>query len=545
MAFYIQYRALCKRVKQQLDEFHDQEKAQNTSTPPRNLSGATTQAEQDASPNNNDKSSDDDTAQDSKSYPHASLPGITLQPDPQNPSQKYYLVSWESPTDPQNPRNWSTPSRLRTVTILIAIAFVVTAASSIDSGIAPQAAMDLNVSEVTEALGGTAIYLIGFGLGALLASPASEMVGRYPVYLGTLVIFGCWLVGAALAPNIGAQIAFRFLAGLCGSAPLTVAGGSMSDIWNAREKTWAFPLFAIVGFGGPVLGPVISSYIGVTHVLSWRWAEWVMLIADGLVIALILLAKRETLAPQLLLYKARHLRKVTGDDRFKTAAEADGHSLSKVLKTNFSRPFILALEPIVLLYTLYLTVVYIVLFTFLDGYTEIFMMTYGINQGLSNLCFLGLLVGILLSMVTVPLVVRITNKQLERDGDDGTGNMLNQETRIIFSMIGAPLIPIGLFWMGWTDHASISIWSPLVASAVVGFGIVSIFMSAYMYIIDSYQTYAASALTFVALVRYLAAGGMTVVGVPIIVVLPVPYVLYMYGDKVRARSKYAVGPNDK
>lgn len=255
-----------------------------------------------------------------------------------------------------------------------------------------------------------------------------------------------------------------------------------------------------------------------------------MLIADGLVIALILLAKRETLAPQLLLYKARHLRKVTGDDRFKTAAEADGHSLSKVLKTSFSRPFILALEPIVLLYTLYLTVVYIVLFTFLDGYTEIFMMTYGINQGLSNLCFLGLLVGILLSMVTVPLVVRITNKQLERDGDDGTGNMLNQETRIIFSMIGAPLIPIGLFWMGWTDHvslacllptglswccwlmrnlqASISIWSPLVASAVVGFGIVSIFMSAYMYIIDSYQTYAASALTFVALVRYLAAGGM-------------------------------------
>lgn len=58
------------------------------------------------------------------------------------------------------------------------------------------------------------------------------------------------------------------------------------------------------------------------------------------------------------------------------------------------------------------------------------------------------------------------------------------------------------------SQSSISIWSPLVASAVVGFGIISIFTSAYLYIINSYHVYAASTLTFVALVRYLAAGGM-------------------------------------
>lgn len=336
---------------------------------------------------------------------------------------------------------------MRTVFILVMIAFVVTVSSSIDSAVARQAAMDFRVSKVTEALGGTAIYLIGFGVGALLASPASEMVGRYPVYLGTLIIFGCWLVGAGLAPNIGAQIAFRFLAGLFGSAPLTVAGGSIADMFTTKERTWAFPIFAIVGFGGPVLGPVIASYIGVTGVLSWRWAEWIMLLTDGLVIALILVAKKETLAPQLLMYKARHLRKLTGDDRFKTVAEAAGHSFAKVLKTDFTRPFILALEPIVLLFTLYLTVVYIILFTFLDGYTYIFQETYGVNQGISNLCFLGLLVGILM-LVIVPLVNHVTTKQLARDGDDGTGRALNQETRVIFSMIGAPLIPIGLFWMG-------------------------------------------------------------------------------------------------
>lgn len=189
-----------------------------------------------------------------------------------------------------------------------------------------------------------------------------------------------------------------------------------------------------------------------TGVLSWRWSEWIILITDGLVIALVVASMSETLASRLLLYKAQHLRTLTGDPRFKTAHEANGHSLSEVLKINFTRPFVLALEPIVVLFTLYLSVVYIVLFTFLDGYPFIFEKTYGINQGLSNICFVGLFIGILLSMATVPIVYNITKKQLARDGDDGTGKVIRQEMRLIFAMIGAPLIPIGLFWMGWTNY---------------------------------------------------------------------------------------------
>ena len=229
----------------------------------------------------------------------------------------------------------------------------------------------------------------------------------------------------------------------------------MSDLWTTKERTWTFPIFAISGFGGPVLGPVIASYIGVTGILSWRWTEWIMLIGDGSVLFFVVAFMRETMAPRLLLYKAKHLREITGDDRFKGPSEVSGHGIGKILKSNFTRPFILSMEPIVLAYTLYLTVVYIILFTFLDGYPDIFGKTYGIDQGLTNLCFLGLLVGILCSMVLVPVVVKITNRQLQRDGDDGSGSKLNQETRTIFSMIGAPLIPIGLFWMGWTDYVSL------------------------------------------------------------------------------------------
>jgi len=223
---------------------------------------------------------------------------------------------------------------------------------------------------------------------------------------------------------------------------------------------------------------------------------------------------------------------------------------------SFSRPFILSLEPIVLLMTLYLCVIYIVLFTFLDGYTYIFAEVYDTNAGLTFTIFTAMFVGVLFALVLVPVVYLRTKNQLERDGDDGMGSKLNRESRLLFAMYGAPTIPVGLFWMAWTDYRSISIWSPILASSMIGFGIISIFLSAYLYLTDAYEMYAASALTFVAVVRYLAAGGMTVVGVPMYknlgthytltilacisaVMVPIPYALFKWGPKVRSKSKYA------
>jgi MFS family permease len=435
MAFLLQYRRFKQRIQQQLAELDDHEK---TAHPPHRQSRQSS----DQTLRGTERAKAED-------FRYAKLDGISVE-EKEN-GEKYYLVDFEE-DDPYNPRSWSTAHRLGNTFLLDAIAFVVTAASSIDSATAPQAAEALGVSEVVEALGGTGVFLATFGIGALFTAPASEMLGRWPVYVVSLTVFACWLVGAALSPNIAAQIVFRGLAGFFASAPLTVAGGSMSDLWSIKERTWAFPLFAVVGFGGPVLGPVIASYIGTSPHLSWRWSDWIMLIATGLVIFLVLAFKRETMAPRLLQYKARMFRQLTGDDRFLSQSEVAGHSLVGVLKKNFTRPFILALEPIVLAYTLYLTIVYIILFTFLDGYPYIFERTYGISQGLSNICFIGLLIGIISGFALVPLVVHITNKQLQRDDDDGSGSAINQETRTIFSMIGAPLIPIGLFWMGWTDY---------------------------------------------------------------------------------------------
>ncbi|KAK9368835.1 major facilitator superfamily domain-containing protein [Lipomyces kononenkoae] len=466
--------------------------------------------------------------------------------------QQVFIVDWDGEYDPANPHNFSTFRRVTATLIVAIIAFVVGMASSIDSAVLPQAAADLRVSEVAESLA-TGIYLIGYGVGALFAGPFSETLGRNIVYIATLAMFSIFIMASALAPNFASQVVFRFLAGFFGSTPLVCAGGSIADMWDPLEKTYGFPIFAVAGFGGPVLGPVVSSYIGA----PWRWAEWISLITSGVVLTLVVLFQPETYAPLILKWKARHLRQITGDARFKAESEVKHTAFWTRIKIALSRPFAMALEPIIILMALYLTVLYIVLFTFLDGYTFIFADVYGISHGLADVIFVAMFVGMVLASALVLPLYRLTKRDLEKVLATG-GSHIEPEIRLWFAMLGGSIsIPISLFWMGWTDFASISIWSPIIASTMFGYGVICVFLSAYMYIIDSYEVYAASALAFVTLLRYASAGGMTVVGIPFYknlgthktltilacissVLVPSPYVLYKWGYRIRQHSKHAV-----
>ncbi|POS70135.1 major facilitator superfamily transporter [Diaporthe helianthi] len=470
---------------------------------------------------------------------------------------KVFVVGWDGPDDPLNPRNWTYARRISCTLKISIIAATVGAASAIDATVLPQAARSLGVSEVAESLA-TGLYLIGVGVGSLVAGPFSETFGRNAVYSGSVAIFMVWIMACGLAPNFGAQVVFRFLAGCSASTPLVCSGGSVSDMFDSVEKTWAFPLYAIAGFGGPMLGAVVGAYIGPSMSVSWRWAEWAILMLSALVVCWVFFLMPETYAPLLLRWKARHLRRVTGDDRFRSEHEIVKATLVGRLKISMTRPFLMFTEPIILAMTLYLSVVYIVLFTFLVGWPYIFEYTYGIPQSLSNIIFISMFVGLQFTFLLIPIVYRITTRQIREAESRGRGQSFNPETRLWYAMLGpAVSIPISLFWMGWTASPRISIWSPILAAALFGFGVMGLLICTYLYVIDSYETFSASALTFTTLVRYLAAGGMTVVGIPFYanvgvcytltilaciscVLVPVPYVLYKWGYLLRKRSKYAV-----
>ncbi|KAI1850082.1 hypothetical protein JX266_004461 [Neoarthrinium moseri] len=473
-----------------------------------------------------------------------------------------FVVGYEGADDPLDPHNWGFGTRVRCTLIIAAIGCVVGIASAIDSSVVRRVAAEFGVGEVAASLG-TGLFLIGFGAGALFAGPISETVGRNPVYIVTLILYMIFIMAAGLAPNFGAWLAFRFIAGVFGSTPLTCAGGSISDLWRPMERVWTFPIFANAAFTGPLLGPVAGGWIAQSRTLSWRWTEWVTLLVSGVVLGLVVLLQPETYPPTLLKWKAAHLRALTGDHRYRAELEIRRESFVHRLQRALWRPFLLTTrEPIIVLISLYLTVVYIVLFGFLDGYDYIFGQTYGESPGITGICFLGIIVGLFGASALVLVIYKWAKHDLQKIQEQG-GDKLPPEFRLWFSMLGGAFaIPISLFWMGWTARPDISIWSPLAASVLFGYGILCVFISCYQYIIDSYETYSASALASITLIRYVASGGMVVASIPFYqnmgvaytctilgcisaVMVPVPYIFYRYGPWIRKHSRYAITHTSK
>lgn len=469
---------------------------------------------------------------------------------------KVFVVGYEGDNDIMNPHNWSFLTRIGATVNIAFIGMIVGFASSVDSAALTESSNAFGVSEVTESLA-TGLFLVGFGIGALFAGPVSETVGRNPVYIATLGLYMIFIMASALAPNIGAQLAFRFIAGCFASTPLTCAGGSISDLWNPLERVYAFPVFANAAFMGPILGPVVGGFIGQSSRVSWRWTEWVTLIISGLVLILVIFFQPETYAPILLKWKAAKLRQLTGDQRYKAQVEIQDVPFFQRLAHALYRPFLLTFsEPVIILTALYLSVIYIILFTFLNGYTFIFTDTYGFSEGITGLSFIGIGIGLCLATCLVPLIYSWAKRDLAIIKSKG-GHQLPPEDRLWFGMFGAPAIPISMLWMGWTAYSKISFWSPLGASVLFGYGILTIFISSYQYIIDGYESYAASALASVTFIRYVAAGGMVEVAIPFYknlgvhwtltilgaisaLMVPVPYLFYFYGPQLRSRSKYAI-----
>ncbi|OJI88169.1 hypothetical protein ASPTUDRAFT_135621 [Aspergillus tubingensis CBS 134.48] len=466
-----------------------------------------------------------------------------------------FIVGFDGPDDPFNPKNWPVRQKWTTLGIVGTIGFLVGWASSIDSGVIKQGEEAFRVSEVTESLA-TALYLIAFGFGSLVAAPFSETVGRNPVYLVTLSLLMVFIMASGLSPNLGAQLAFRFIAGLFGCTPLTTFGGSMSDIFDLLDRTYAFPVCCALSFLGPFLAPMVGAFIGQSPDISWHWSEWTSLILAGLITASIFFLVPETYGPVLLQWKARQLRAITGDSRFMAEIELRQTTLPVRLMHSCSRPFKLFFQEImVALFTMYLVVVYIVLFGFLTGYEFIYGRTYGFSQGSVGLTYIGMNVGFLIALAIVPHVYLSYKKRLQAAIASGQPS-LPPEERLWFAMYGAPWLPISLFWMGWTSYPSVSYWSPLIASVAFGFSVQGIFISSYQYLIDTYEIFAASALVSATFMRYIAAGAMVIVSIPMytnlgvhwsltllgcisLLMTPVPYVFYKCGHAIRRRSKTA------
>lgn len=130
------------------------------------------------------------------------------------------------------------------------------------------------------------------------------------------------------------------------------------------------------------------------------------------------------------------------------------------------------------------------------------------------------------------------------------------EGRLYFSCIESALLPIGLFWFGWSSFSSIHWIVPTLAVGCATMGIFSIYLAVFNYLADTYHCYASSALAVQSFCRNMLggifqlvtaamfhrmtfAGASSFLGAVGAVLTIVPWVLVFFGPRIRARSKFA------
>ena len=88
------------------------------------------------------------------------------------------------------------------------------------------------------------------------------------------------------------------------------------------------------------------------------------------------------------------------------------------------------------------------------------------------------------------------------------------EARLLPMVFGGILFVIGLFWFGWTADPSIHWLSPVFAAGFIGAGFNIIFQQCINFLVDTYQLYAASAVSANTFLRSLIAAGLPLAARP-------------------------------
>ncbi|KAF4122993.1 Major Facilitator Superfamily [Geosmithia morbida] len=466
------------------------------------------------------------------------------------PTSPDHVVDFDGPDDPYHPLNWATWKKVVTTGLYGLITMSATWASSAYAAGTEQVADEFGVGRQVATLG-TSLFLLGFGVGPLLWAPLSEVYGRRPAVMLPMLVSVFFSFGSATAKDLQTLMITRFFAGYFSSAPVSNTGGVLGDLFTASTRAVALMGYALAVVTGPVIGPIVSAAVVQQDDLGWRWTEYLtgMLQAAVLVVGVIFID--ESYPPVLLVYKARRLRFESGNWALHARFEEWDVSVAEMAKKFLVRPVQLLTTPICFLVALYASFCYGILYMQLGGIPIIFAEHRGWNPFVASLVFLNILIGVFLGCG-----VNFLNQKHYTKAYRAAGNRPVPERRLPPMMVGAVLFSAGQFVTGWTADAEYHWIIPCIGFVLFGTGFFTLFQAALNYLVDTFQANAASAVAANTFLRSVFAAalplvvgpmyhnigigpGMSIMGGFATLLIPVPYVFFIYGKRIRARYKWS------
>ncbi|KAH6616085.1 major facilitator superfamily domain-containing protein [Chaetomium sp. MPI-SDFR-AT-0129] len=466
------------------------------------------------------------------------------------PTTAEQLVDFDGPDDPYKPLNWPLRKKIVTTFLYGLVTMSATWASSCYAPGTAQIAAEFGVGTQVSVLG-TSLFLVGFGVGPLLWAPLSEVYGRRVAVFVPMFVAMCFSFASATSKDFQTLMLTRFWGGFFASAPVTNTGGVMGDLYGPAERGIAIAGYAMAVVSGPSLGPIASTALVVQPDLGWRWTEYLTGIIQGVVLLVALIFIDESYPPQLLIYKARRLRIESGNWALHTKFEEWDVSVAELARKFLVRPIQLLCTPICFLVALYASFCYGILYMQLGSIPIIFGEVRGWSPLASTFPFVGIFIGTVFGCAA-----NVYNQLLYNKAYHAAGNRAVPERRLPPMMLGSVLFAGGQFLVGWTAEPHVHWIVPCIALVMMGTGFFTIFQAALNYLVDTFTTYAASAVAANTFLRSCFACAFPLVVGPMfhnlgvgpgssipagfsVLLIPVPFVFFAYGKRIRAASKWS------
>lgn len=145
-------------------------------------------------------------------------------------------------------------------------------------------------AEATQQL--VSVYLLAFAVMSLFHGPLSDALGRRPVIFGGLTVYALASVGCALAPSMGALLAFRTLQGLSAGGGVIIGRVVVRDLYEGAEAQRLMSRVVMIFGIAPAVAPIVGGWL--LQVGSWRVIFWFLAAFALLVVGVVALVLPET-----------------------------------------------------------------------------------------------------------------------------------------------------------------------------------------------------------------------------------------------------------
>ncbi|KAH6657917.1 polyamine transporter 3 [Truncatella angustata] len=464
-----------------------------------------------------------------------------------------FLVTWQDEaTDPGNPKNWAMRRRVKALLGMSSFVFMSLFTVSIVAPTLPAIASELHIENKAVQEMVLSVYLLGFAIGPLIASPLSETFGRVRIVQSWNLLYLVFNAGCGASRTKEAVIVLRFISGIFASATLGIGGGTIGDMFRPKERGKGVAIYSWCSVLAPLFGVILGGFVA--KYTTWRWAFYASSILSALIQLLGFILLEETYPPLLLRKRKWQLIQETGDARYYTDYDHLDHVGIRVLSQNLVRPFkLLATQPIVQVMAMYNAYLYGNTYIFFADFVNVWTDRYHESVQIAGLNYASIAIASTIATIIYTMTIdRIYRKMSAKN--DGKGK---PEFRIPVMVPGTLLLVIGLFWYGWSAEYMLHWIMPNLGCSLFVAGALVCTSSVNAYIVDTYGQYSASAIAAISILRCLAGfafplfapymyttlgygWGASLLGfIALGVGFPVVGLLWKFGSYLRERSPYS------